>query len=82
LYIANKYVADIERQQKASYDSGGYRAGEPDEEVTLSLLTFCVLIFKNRFTANGESRCVSAENFDAEIGRKIAKQNAVDKVWN
>ena len=47
----------------------------------LGLLTFCVLVLKNGFTVTGESACVSPENFDPEIGRNIARQNAVDKVW-
>lgn len=47
----------------------------------LDLLTFCVLVLKNGFTATGESACASPENFDAELGRKIARRNAVDKVW-
>ena len=47
----------------------------------LSLLTFCVLRLKNGFTVTGESACASPENFDAELGRKIARQNAVNKIW-
>ena len=47
----------------------------------LSLLTFCVLVLRNGFTVTGESACASPENFDAEIGRKIARQNAVGKMW-
>jgi hypothetical protein len=47
----------------------------------LRLLTFCVLVLKNGFTVTGESACASPENFDAEIGRKIARQNAVNKMW-
>ena len=47
----------------------------------LTLLTFCVLVLKNGFTVTGESACASPENFDAEIGRKIARVNAVNKVW-
>jgi hypothetical protein len=49
--------------------------------VALSLLTFCVLVLRNGFTVTGESACASPENFDAEIGRRVARQNAVDKVW-
>lgn len=45
------------------------------------LLTFCVLVLKNGFTVTGESACASPENFDAEVGRKIARANAVNKVW-
>jgi len=51
------------------------------DEVPLSLLTFCVLVLKNGFTVTGESACASPENFDAELGRKIARQNAVQKMW-
>lgn len=47
----------------------------------LGLLTFCVLVLKNGFTVTGESACASPENFDAEIGRKIARQNAISKIW-
>ena len=47
----------------------------------LGLLTFCVLVLRDGFTVTGESACVSPENFDAEIGRKIARQNAVAKIW-
>ena len=47
----------------------------------LELLTFCVLTLRNGFTVTGESACASPENFDAEIGRKIARQNAVNKIW-
>ena len=47
----------------------------------LDLLTFCVLVLRNGFTVTGESACASPENFDAEIGKKIARQNAVTKIW-
>ena len=43
---------------------------------------FCVLRLKNGFTVTGESACASPENFNAEIGRKIARENAVNKVWS
>ena len=47
----------------------------------LELLTFCVLVLRNGFTVTGESACVSRENFDAEIGRKVARENAINKMW-
>ena len=57
----------------------------PDEigclKTPLTLLTFCVLILRNGFTVTGESACASPENFNAEIGRQIARQNAVAKIW-
>ena len=48
---------------------------------SLDLLTFCVLVLRNGFTVTGESACASPENFDSEIGRKVARQNAVQKIW-
>lgn len=62
-------------------------ADDPDGVVYLTtdsplqLLTFCVLTLKNGFTVTGESACASPENFNAEIGRKVARENAVNKVW-
>ncbi|MES3041821.1 MAG: Gp49 family protein [Pseudomonadota bacterium] len=64
--------------------TGGTYAGDHEVPVSiqaLSLLTFCVLVLRNGFTVTGESACASPENFDAEIGRKIARQNAEQKVW-
>lgn len=49
--------------------------------IPLQLLTFCVLVLKNQYTVTGESACASSANFDPELGRKIARQNAVSKVW-
>lgn len=48
---------------------------------SLSLLTICVLVLRNGFTVTGTSACASPENFDAEIGRKVARQDAVRQVW-
>ena len=47
----------------------------------LHLLTFCVLVLRNGFTVTGESACASPENFDAEIGKKVARQKAIEKIW-
>nr|WP_294974920.1 Gp49 family protein [uncultured Pseudomonas sp.] len=47
----------------------------------LALLTFCVLVLRNGFTVTGESACASPENFDADLGRRIARQNAEQKIW-
>ncbi len=57
---------------------GIYVFGEDDPEL---LLTFCVLVLRNGFTVSGKSACASPENFDAEIGRKIARQKAVEEIW-
>ena len=43
--------------------------------------TACLLTLKNGYTVIGESACASPENFNAELGRKIARDNAKNKIW-
>ena len=61
----------------ACVQEGSTATGNP----SLALLTFCVLVLKNGFTVTGDVACASPETFDVEIGCKIARQNAVDKIW-
>lgn len=62
---------------------GGALDGEQVRPIppALHLLTFCVLVLRNGFTVTGESACASPENFNADIGRRIARENAVAKIW-
>ena len=46
-----------------------------------STLTVCALKLRNGAFVTGESASVSPENFDEEIGRKIARENARNKIW-
>jgi hypothetical protein len=74
--------ADIEANIVSEhYFTASQGAAEIDRDESLGLLTFCVLVLRNGFTVTGESACASPENFDAEIGRKIARANAVQKIW-
>lgn len=41
----------------------------------------CELTLKNGFTVRGEASCVSKANFNEEIGEKISKENAREKIW-
>ena len=82
--------ADIEANIKQTYFftaeegvQGALAKTDPELGVecpSISTLTFCVLVLRNGFTVTGESACASPENFDAELGRKIARQNAVAKI--
>lgn len=45
------------------------------------VLTVCVLTLVNGFTVTGESACASPENYNQEIGEKIAFDNAREKIW-
>ena len=41
----------------------------------------CELTLRNGFTVRGEAAVVSKENFNEDIGRKISRENARDKIW-
>lgn len=43
--------------------------------------TACLLTLRNGYTVIGESACASPENFNIEVGRKIARTNAKNKIW-
>lgn len=44
-------------------------------------MTVCALTLRNGYIVTGESAAASPENFDKEIGRKIARENARNKIW-
>jgi hypothetical protein len=75
--------ANIAEERYFTAGQGVIGAGVPGYMVNaqFDLLTFCVLRLSNGFIVTGESACASPDNFDAEIGRQIARQNAINKVW-
>lgn len=46
-----------------------------------SCLTVCVLTLQNGYSVVGQSACADPANFDAENGRKIARENARNAIW-
>ena len=85
---AEIYSTGLDCAAEAAGDARGvFNRIKPDVDLTvvndsLRLLTFCILVLRNGFTVTGESACASPENFDPEIGRNIARQNAVDKLYD
>jgi len=53
------------------------------EEYTLidNILTICVLKMANGFYVTGESAPASPANFNAALGRKFAREQAIRKLW-
>lgn len=47
----------------------------------LSVLTICILVMSNGFTIIGKSAPASPENFDPELGRKFAYEDAIRQAW-
>jgi len=44
-------------------------------------LTHCSITLPCGFQVTGESACVDPANFDKELGRKYAREQAVEKLW-
>lgn len=75
-------LADIEANIISEhYFTAADAVENTDDLEPLKLLTFCVLVLRNHFTVVGQSACASPENFDAETGRRIARENAIAEVW-
>ena len=68
---------------KAELQSDGVAANAYEEigMQPLKLLTFCVLVLRNGFTVHGVSACASPENYNEEIGQRIARENAEREIW-
>lgn len=45
-------------------------------------LTHCTILLDNHYSVTGESACVNAENYNQQIGEKIAYDNAFAKLWS
>ena len=47
----------------------------------LGLMTLCFLVMKNGFVVVGKSAPASPDNFDAELGKQFAYEDAVRQLW-
>lgn len=69
------------RNPSKIYTMAPYEGDAPQLE-TLRQITICVIILKNTMKVVGVNEGpVSESNFDSEIGKKIARQKAIDQIW-
>ncbi len=43
--------------------------------------TICSLVLQNGYVVVGKSAAISMANFDEEIGRKVARDDAREQIW-
>lgn len=48
---------------------------------SVQTLTLYILVLKNGFTVVGKSNCVDPTKYNAELGRKVARENAKEQIW-
>jgi hypothetical protein len=51
------------------------------EGSSLYNVTLCILELRNGFVIIGKSACVDSRNFDEDLGRQLAREDAVKQVW-
>lgn len=79
---AIKYRFDLNASEAVGATAG--HEVEPDGTSSmdaLRLLSVCVLVLHNGFTIIGKSAPASPENFNADLGRKLAYEDAVRQLW-
>ncbi len=47
----------------------------------LDTFTLCIIVMTNGFVVIGESAPASPANYDKDLGRKFARENAIRKLW-
>lgn len=76
-------LASMEAKIAARYDFTADKAVGPDVPAVPSLyfLSICIIVMQNGFTIIGKSAPASAANFNAELGRKLAYEDAIRQLW-
>lgn len=62
------------------YRNLGSALKQPDTSPTNNV-TLCVLVLRNGFVMVGKSACVNAENFNEEMGKQLAREDAIRQIW-
>lgn len=66
---------------RVTLDSMEEKIVSEDYIVHEGILTLCIIKMQNGFYVVGESAPASPANFDAELGRKFAYENAIRQLW-
>lgn len=83
----DKMVEDAAREH--GLDAPRVRPHDLDELISTeqyhvfegTTVTVCCLTLENGFSVIGTSAAASTQNFNAELGRNIARAEARDKIW-
>lgn len=78
LIIAEQYIVPGDVPNAPIRLKGG------DDKLALPSLkrtTICTLVLKNGYVIVGSSACIHSDAFDVEIGRTIARKDAVAGIW-
>lgn len=75
-------LADLEANIAAEYSFiGADILGDAPVMDSLKVLTLCILVTKNGFTIIGKAAPADADNFNPELGKKFAREDAIRQLW-
>lgn len=74
-------LADMEAKIATRYDVNGRDAVGLSKDNSLDVLSLCILVMENGYVVVGVSAPASPENFDPELGKKFAYENAIRQLW-
>jgi hypothetical protein len=77
-------LADIEAAIRSRYDlTGDGAVADPGIPVDMALqrLSLCILVIRNGFVIVGKSAPAAAANFNRELGKKLAYEDAIRQLW-
>jgi len=77
-------LADIEGKITARYDLNAgelISAAKCPGHSSLDILSICILVMQNGFAVIGKSAPASGQNFNADLGRKFAYEDALRQLW-
>jgi hypothetical protein len=72
---------EIENEIVNEYYRNAGSAVKAPEGSSLYNVTLCILELRNGFVIIGKSACVDSRNFDEDLGRQLAREDAVKQVW-
>lgn len=78
---ADKEAAAVAVAPRVTLESIEAKVASEQYTVIDNVLTVCVLRMSNGFYITGESAPASPANFNAELGRKFAREQAIRKAW-
>lgn len=81
LQSSDDEAAAVAVAPRVTLESLELKIAKEEYVVIEGVLTICVLRMANGFFITGESAPASPANFNAELGRKFAREQAVRKAW-
>ena len=81
LEVTERESAAVATAPRVTLESIGAKIASENYTVIDNILTVCVLKMANGFYITGESAPASPANFNAELGRKFAREQAIRKAW-